>query len=309
MQEMRLRLIAVAAVLAIAALTVGAGCGGDDDDNGGGGAGTTASGGELTATPGINVAKDDAIASAAANAVTQSGQLSVASDATYPPMEFFSKDNSTTVIGADADIAKALGQIMGLEASVQNTPFDSILPGLTAGKYDVGMSSFTDTLDRQKTNDFVTYAQAGTSFYASTSSNLNPTTLEDLCDHSVAVEKGTTQQEDAEAQAEKCNVDVQTYPDQNGANLAIASGRAELGMADSPVSAYIVEQSNGQFKLGQAYGVAPYGIAMKKGSALAQPLLDAVKALYADGTMQKIFDYWQLPDAAISNPQINGATS
>jgi polar amino acid transport system substrate-binding protein len=307
---MRLRLLAVAAVLALAAVAVGAGCGSSNDDNGGGGTtGTTAAGGELTATPGINVAKDDAIASAAAGAVLQSGQISFAADATYPPMEFFSKDNNTTVIGADADIAKALGQIMGLEAKVQNTPFDSILPGLTAGKYDVGLSSFTDTLDRQKTNDFVTYAQAGTSFYASTSSNLNPATLEDLCDHSVAVEKGTTQQEDAEAQAKKCQVDVQVYPDQNGANLAISSGRAELGMADSPVAAYIVEQSNGQFKLGQAYGVAPYGMALKKGSALAQPLLDAVKALYADGTMQKIFDYWQLPDAAIDNPQINGATS
>jgi polar amino acid transport system substrate-binding protein len=306
---MRLRLLSVAAVLAIGAIALGAGCGGDDDDNGGGGTGTTASGGELTATPGINVAKDDAIASAAANAVNQSGELSVATDATYPPMEFFSKDNSTTVIGADADISKALGQIMGLQASVQNTPFDSILPGLTAGKYDLGISSFTDTLDRQKTNDFVTYAQAGTSFYASTASALEPKTLEDLCDHSVAVEKGTTQQEDAEGQAEKCQVDVQTYPDQNGANLAISSGRAELGMADSPVASYIVEQSNGQFKLGQSYGPFPYGIAMKKGTALAQPLLDAVKALYADGTMQKIFDYWKLPDAAISNPQINGATS
>jgi polar amino acid transport system substrate-binding protein len=299
--------MALAAVMAIAALILGAGCGSSDDDNGGGDTGTTASGGELTATPGINVAKDDAIASAAADAVQQSGQLSIAADATYPPMEFFSKDNSTTVIGADADISKALGQIMGLQANVQNTPFDSILPGLTAGKYDLGISSFTDTLDRQKTNDFVTYAQAGTSFYASTSSALEPKTLEDLCDHSVAVEKGTTQQADAEAQAEKCQVDVQVYPDQNGANLAISSGRAELGMADSPVSAYIVEQSNGQFKLGDAYGVAPYGIAMKKGSALAQPLLDAVKALYDDGTMQKVFDYWQLPDAAISNPQINGA--
>ncbi len=305
---MRLRLTAVAAVTAIAAVAVGAGCGSSNDDNGSD-TGTTAAGGELTATPGINVAKDDQIASAAANAVQQSGQLSIASDATYPPMEFFSKDNSTTVIGADGDISKALGQIMGLQANVQNTPFDSILPGLTAGKYDLGISSFTDTLDRQKTNDFVTYAQAGTSFYASTSSNLNPASLDDLCDHSVAVEKGTTQQEDAQGQAEKCNVDVQVYPDQNGANLAISSGRAELGMADSPVSAYIVEQSNGQFKLGQAYGVAPYGIAMKKGSPLAQPLLDAVKALYADGTMQSIFDYWQLPDAAISNPQINGATS
>ena len=302
---MRLRMTAVAAVMAIAVFAVGAGCGGDDNDDNGG---TTASGGgELTATPGINVAKDDAIAGAAASAVSQSGQLSVASDATYPPMEFFSKDNSTTVIGADADISKALGQIMGLQESVENTPFDSILPGLTSGKADLGISSFTDTLDRQKTNDFVTYAQAGTSFYSSTSSDLEPKAIEDLCDHSVAVEKGTTQQEDAEAQAKSCEVDVQVYPDQNGANLAISSGRAELGMADSPVAAYIVEQSNGQFKLGEAYGVAPYGIALKKGSPLVQPTLDAVKALYDDGTMQKIFDYWKLPDAAIDNPQINGA--
>jgi polar amino acid transport system substrate-binding protein len=304
---MRPRLTALIAVVAFAAVTVAAGCGSSNDNNDT--TGTTAAGGELTATPGINVAKDDQIASAAANAVNQSGQLSVASDATYPPMEFFAKDNSTTVIGADADISKALGQIMGLTPKVENTPFDSILPGLTAGKYDLGISSFTDSLDRQKTNDFVTYAQAGTSFYSSTDSNLDPKSLADLCDHSVAVEKGTTQQEDAQGQAGKCNVDVQVYPDQNGANLAISSGRAELGMADSPVAAYIVEQSNGQFKLGSAYGVAPYGIAMKKGSALAQPTLDAVKALYDDGTMQKIFDYWQLPDAAISNPQINGATS
>ncbi len=305
---MKSRLTALIAVIAFAAVTVAAGCGSSNNDNSSS-TGTTAAGGELTATPGINVAKDDAIAGAAANAVSQSGQLSIASDATYPPMEFFAKDNSTTVIGADADISKALGQIMGLTPKVENTPFDSILPGLTAGKYDLGISSFTDSLDRQKTNDFVTYAQAGTSFYSAANANLDPKSLADLCDHSVAVEKGTTQQEDAQGQAAKCKVDVQVYPDQNGANLAISSGRAELGMADSPVAAYIVEQSNGQFKLGSAYGVAPYGIALKKGSALAQPTLDAVKALYDDGTMQKIFDYWQLPDAAISNPQINGATS
>jgi polar amino acid transport system substrate-binding protein len=304
---MRSRLTALIAVIAFAAVTVAAGCGSSNNDNGT--TGTTAAGGQLTATPGINVPKDDAIAGAAANAVIQSGQLSIASDATYPPMEFFGPSDNTTVIGADADISKALGQIMGLTPKVQNTPFDSILPGLTAGKYDMGISSFTDSLDRQKTNDFVTYAQAGTSFYSSSDSNVAPKSLADLCGHSVAVEKGTTQQEDAQGQAAKCQVDVQVFPDQNGANLAISSGRAELGMADSPVAAYIVEQSDGKFTLGASYGVAPYGIAFKKGSALVQPTLDAVKALYDNGTMQKIFDYWQLPDAAISNPQINGATS
>jgi polar amino acid transport system substrate-binding protein len=301
---MKSRLTALIAVIAFAAVTVAAGCGSSNDDNSS--SGTTASGGELTATPGINVAKDDAIAGQLPSGQTS---LTIASDATYPPMEFFGKSDSSTVIGADADISKALGQVLGVDAKVENIPFDSILPGLTSGKYDLGISSFTDSLDRQKTNDFVTYAQAGTSFYSSADANLDVKTLDDLCDHSVAVEKGTTQQEDAEAQAQKCNVDVQVLPDQNGANLAIASGRAELGMADSPVAAYIVEQSDGKFALGAAYGVAPYGIAFKKGSPLVQPVLAAVKALYDDGTMQKIFDYWHLPDAAIDTPQVNGATS
>jgi polar amino acid transport system substrate-binding protein len=301
---MKPRLTALIAVIAFAAVTVAAGCGSSNDNNSS--SGTTASGGDLTATPGINVAKDATIAGQLPSGQTS---LTIASDATYPPMEFFGKNDSSTVIGADADISKALGQVMGVDAKVENIPFDSILPGLTSGKYDLGISSFTDSLDRQKTNDFVTYAQAGTSFYSSADANLDVKTLDDLCDHSVAVEKGTTQQEDAEAQAQKCNVDVQVLPDQNGANLAIASGRADLGMADSPVAAYIVEQSDGKFKLGAAYGVAPYGIAFKKGSPLVQPVLAAVKALYDDGTMQKIFDYWHLPDAAIDNPQVNGATS
>ena len=65
---------------------------------------------------------------------------------------------------------------------------------------------------------------------------------------------------------------VLVFPDQNGANLALSSGRAELGMADSPVAAYAVKQSNGNFKLiGQTYGNAPYGIAMPKGNGMAKP--------------------------------------
>ena len=292
-------LIALAFTAVLALIVTAAGCGSSNKSS------TTAS---LTATPGINVAVDQAIAGKVPADVKSAG-ITVASDATYPPMEFFGKSDNKTVIGADADIAKALGQVMGVKTSVQNVPFDSILPGLAAKKYTLGVSSFTDTKERQKTVDFVTYAQAGTSFYTKASGGVAAATLNDLCNHSVAVEKGTTQQTGAEAQAKKCKVNVQVLPDRNAANLAISSGRAELGMADSPVAAYIVEQSGGQFALGKAYGVAPYGIAMTKGSAIAQPLLDAVKALYADGTMKKIFDYWKLPGAAITSPQINGATS
>ena len=75
--------------------------------------------------------------------------------------------------------------------------------------------------------------------------------MADLCGKTVAVEKGTVEQEEAEAQSKKCTkegkkaVTVLVFPGQNAVNLAVSSGRAELGMADSPVVAYQIKQSNG----------------------------------------------------------------
>ena len=143
------------------------------------------------------------------------------------------------MVGLDADLAKALGQVLGLKVNMVNATFDTIIPGLVSGKYDLGMSSFTDTKARQKTVDFVTYFVAGTSFYVKSSGGPNITSLADLCGHKVAVEKGTTQQADAQAQAAKCKsagkpaVTVEIFNDQNAVNLALSSGRADVAMADS----------------------------------------------------------------------------
>jgi polar amino acid transport system substrate-binding protein len=220
------------------------------------------------------------------------------------------------VEGMDADLADALAKTMGLKAKVQNATFDSIIPGLAAHKYDLGMSSFTDTKEREKTVDFVTYFSAGTSFYEKASGGPPITDLSSLCGVTVAVEKGTTQQADSTAQSKKCTkagkkaVKVLTFPDQNGANLAITSGRAQVGMADSPVADYQVKKSGGQFKtVGTPYGTAPYGIAIPKDTKMTQPVLDALKVLMSNGQYKAILTKWGIADGAISNPQINGAIS
>ncbi|MEA2356911.1 MAG: polar amino acid transport system substrate-binding protein [Solirubrobacteraceae bacterium] len=256
---------------------------------------------------------DAKIAAEVPKAIRSKGALTVAADATYPPNEFIAPDGHT-VVGMDADLAKALSAKMGLEAKVVNATFDGIIPGLAARKYDLGMSSFTDTKERQKTVDFVTYFSAGTSFYVKARGGPTITSLADLCGHKVAVEKGTTQAADATAQGKKCkaagkaSVDVLVFPDQNGANLALSSGRAEVGMADSPVAAYQVKKTNGQFKLtGQPYGTAPYGIAIPKGDGLAKPTLDALKALISGGSYRAILQRWGIAKGAIANPVINGA--
>lgn len=242
----------------------------------------------------------------------KSKTLAVAADATYAPNEFIGPDGHT-VVGMDADLANALAGVMGVKVKVVNATFATIIPGLQSGKYDLGMSSFTDTKQREKVVDFVTYFSAGTAFYTKTG---GPTinTLADLCGHTVAVERGTTQEMDASAQNGKCKkagkkgVTVHVYDTQTAANLAISSGRAEVGMADSPVAAYIVKQSNGQFKLtGKPYNTAPYGIALPKGNGMAKPTQAALQALIKDGTYKKLLTKWNVQQGAITTSEINPA--
>ena len=256
-----------------------------------------------------------AIAAQVPGSVKANRTLTVAADATYAPNEFIGTDGHT-VVGLDADLAKALGQVLGLKVNVINATFATIIPGLASGKYDLGISSFTDTKEREKTVDFVTYFVAGTSFYVKSDGGPNIRSLADLCGRTVAVEQGTTQQADAQAQAEKCKsagkpgMTVQVFNDQNAVNLALSSGRAQVAMADSPVAAYQVKQSNGTFKVtGSPYGTAPYGIAIPQNTGMADPILAAVKHLMSEGMYTKILGKWGVLGGAISNPAINAAIS
>lgn len=243
------------------------------------------------------------------------GSLTVAEDASYAPNEFFAKDGKT-IIGMDADLARALGGAMGLKVDVVNASFDSILPGLASGKYDLGISSFTDTKQREKIVDFVTYFRAGTAFFEKSHGGPAVSGLASLCGLRVAVEKGTTQAVDAQAQSAKCTasghkaVTVEIFPDQGSANLALVSGRADVGMADSPLAYYQAKQSHGALKVvGPTYGTAPYGIAVPKGSGLAPAVLAALKYLMGNGAYKAILDKWGVSNGAISNPVIDGAQS
>ncbi len=247
-------------------------------------------------------------------ALAKKGTVTVAADASYPPNEFIAS-NGHTVVGMDADLAVGLFSDLGLKVNVVNATFDTIIPGLAAGKYDVGMSSFTDTKEREKTVNFVDYFEAGTSFFEKSRGGPAVTNLASLCGLTVSVETGTTEQTDAGAQAKKCpsskKLTVLPYPSQNGANLALSSGRAQVSMADSPVAAYQVKQSSGAFKLvGQTYGTAPYGIAVPKSSGkLDQAILLALQDLIKNGRYASILKKWAIESGADTHPAINGATS
>jgi polar amino acid transport system substrate-binding protein len=298
------KLVARVGIPALAVLVL-AGCGSSGSSTGSTATTTTTAPSSLDAT----------IAAQVPAAIKAKGKLIVATEAQYAPNEFIASDGHT-IIGMDADMMKALGEVMGLKVELVNANFEAIIPGLAAGRYDVGASSFTDTKEREKVVNFVDYFSAGISFYAKSSANPGVTEVADLCGKTTAVEKGTVEQEEAEAQSKKCTkagkkaVSVLVYTGQNAVNLAVSSGRAELGMADSPVVAYQIKQSAGQFKLiGKSYAFAPYGLAIPKTSGMTQPIYAALKQLIANGTYLKVLEKWGIQSGAISAPKINGAIS
>lgn len=305
----RHRLGAYAAAIASAAATLLAvGCGS--------GASSTAPAGPTRAAAAGNIPAahlDQAARSELPAAIRAKGTLVVGTSADYAPLEFVAPDGHT-IVGMDADLARAIGQVLGLKVQMVNASFESLIPGLAASRYNLVMAGMNDYKSREKVVTFVDYFSAGTSFYERSSGGPSIQSLAGLCGHSVAVESGTSEQTDANAQKAACAragkpaVTVLVFNDQNAANLALASGRAQVGMADSPVAGYIVKQSHGQFKLvGKSYGTVPDGIAMPKHEAMAKPVLAAVKDLMADGTYVKILATWGVQAGALAAPRVNGA--
>jgi polar amino acid transport system substrate-binding protein len=281
---------------------------------------TTTTGASTTTTPPIPTTviptqpANSALAATVPAAIRSSGSLTVAMDASYPPNEFFASDGST-IVGMDADLSKAIAQTLGLTPKLVNATFDTIIPSIVSGKFGMGASSFTPTIVREKQVDFVNYFNAGEAFYVKAGSPTF-TDITALCGHSVAVESGTTEETHAKEQTAKCTaagkskVTVLTFTTQTEANVAVSSGRADVGYVDSPVAAYVVANSNGVFQnSGAPFNLSPYGLALQKGGGMTTPVQGAVNLLIANGVYNQILTKWGVQAGAITTATINGATS
>lgn len=237
--------------------------------------------------------------------VVESGVITFASDASYAPFEYFDTDNKT-MVGLDIELTDALAQTLGVEAEHVNAGFDTILPGLAAGKYDAGASAFSVTEERLKAVDFVPYLKMGSGL-AVASGNPLGLTLDDtstLCGHTVTAQKGSIQGiETLPRLSKECEsagkepITIQLYPSQNQANLALASGRSDAVMADSGPLAYEGQQSEGTFELaeGADYDPVPLGLALPNDSELGEALSAAMTALVENGTLEALLQKWDVP--------------
>jgi polar amino acid transport system substrate-binding protein len=249
------------------------------------------------------------------------GTLTIAADASYPPNEFTSGNGA--IVGMDVDLGNAIAQTLGLKANFVSASFDGILAGIQAGRYDLGMSSFTVTAAREQQVDFVSYFTAGTSTMVTKCNPANINTLTDLCGKSVGAEQGTTELDQLSKadvdgsilkmcqQAGKAAPKAQGYPNQSDVNSALQAGRIDAYTADSPVVDYELQQTGDAFKkVGDNTDTAPYGIAIPKSAGTLKNAIEAaVQHLMGDGTYQQILQHWGVSSGAIKTAQLNPSAS
>jgi polar amino acid transport system substrate-binding protein len=246
--------------------------------------------------------------------VRERGVLRVGTDASYAPASFFAADGHT-IIGFEPDLAQEIGEVLGVRLEFVVTDFDQILTQLREHKLDLAMAAITDTAERERDADFITYFTAGTSIVVQRGNPHGIIDLKDLCGTKVAVEAGTVQVDLLTRASKGCDgpaIDVQTYDTNADALLQLRTGRVVAVLNDFPPAAYLAsdDRTRAFFQLvsDTQYEPGLYGI----GVATNQPVLrDAVHAaldrVIRSGQYGEILHRWGVEDGAVAASSINAA--
>ncbi len=317
-------LLILSAIALLAALALG-GCGSTTDggDNGGGGTATEQTfeiGAPDTEKASITVKTDPALHDMLPDSVKSAGKMKAATNAPYPPWEYYEAPGSPVFVGIEPDLAKALGAKLGIQIVFKQTPFDAIIPSMLSGKADLGISTFYDTPDRQKVMDIIDYAKDGSGILVIKGNPDGIVGLDSLAGKVVAVQKGTTQYDFLVktnkdfAAAGKEQIKILALPSDTDAQLAVKSGKAVAEMTDGPGGAYVAKTSGGgnvfeaivdpAFPGG--YDPATIAILVKKGIPnLPEAFQQAFQQLVDEGVMKQILDLYGAGESMLDPITIN----
>lgn len=247
--------------------------------------------------------------------VRDDATLTVLTSAGYAPVMFYGSDGRT-LEGSEADLAAAVGRVLGVEVEFVPAEFPTILDRLAAGEADLGMSGITDTAERQAKVDFVDYFRAGTSILVQHGNEHGIAGLDDLCGRPVSVGAGTTQELLAARLQERCGDDALTVTQSltaADAMLELRAGKVEATLVDYPPAAHLASdpRSRSAFELvsDDQHEPAPFGIAVSRvTTGLAPVLRDALTEVVESGEYADVLRRWNLEGGAVTAITLNAGT-
>jgi polar amino acid transport system substrate-binding protein len=273
---------------------------------------------------GVKVGVDAAARGLVPQRYRDAGEVRVATDVPYAPFEMYASEGSTQITGVDHDLGQAIAARLGLRFTFTPQKFDGIIPAIQAGKFDAVMSAMTDKKERQAVLTFVDYSASGTGVLVAKGNPQGVKTYTDLCGKDVAVQAATNQLDLATSWQKECQaagkgqIQIQQFPKDSDAQLAIKAGKVVAALATKPAAGYSAKTTDGgnAFQVVDdpaaptGYEATPNGIGITKADPeLAKAVQKALQSLMNDGTYTKILAAYGVEGIAVEKATINAAVS
>ena len=231
-------------------------------------------------------------AAAADFTTVEAGKLIMATNAAFPPYEFYEGD---TIVGIDAEIAQAIAEKLGLELVIDDMEFDSIIEAVKGGKADMGLAGMTVTEERMEIVNFTaSYATGVQVVIVAEGSAI--TSVDDMFAEgaftTIGVQRNTTGDLYTTWDLEEAGMaEIMRYSKGAEAIQALLTGKVDCVVIDNEPAKAFVAENPGLVILDTEYAVEDYAAAMNKGNeALYNAVNAALQELIADGTVQAIVD-------------------
>ncbi|MBH8598682.1 MULTISPECIES: ABC transporter substrate-binding protein [unclassified Thermoactinomyces] len=216
----------------------------------------------------------------------EKGTFSFAMSGLYKPFNYRDFKNGGRVTGFDVEIGKALAKEMGLKPKPVTTPWETIIAGLQAQKYDAIIGSMAITDERKKAVDFTDpYYRSGAQIFVK-KGNRSITSAADLKGKKIGVVKASTFKD----VAAKYSPDIVEYTSDITALQDLPTDRIDAVITDQAVGLYAMNKMRFPIQdVGKPLTTDNMAIAVRKGNdRLREKMNRALQKIIADGTYERI---------------------
>ncbi|TAM56539.1 ABC transporter substrate-binding protein [bacterium] len=236
--------------------------------------------------------------------------LTIGSDLDHRPIDFVGAGGLAS--GMDADLARALGRKLGVSVRFVDTPFDTLLPGLEAQRYDAVMSAMRVTPERLRQANFIDYFLTWDDIVVRAGNPEKVHGMDDLCGKPISMEHRISRRQIIIKASLGCVIGhrgaiEELTPSKGSMALELLrNGRSVAYISDFPMASYNARTSHGAFELvGRRFDVSAYGIGVRKDdAALLRALQGALRAVIADGEYARILRNWMVSAGALTTANV-----
>lgn len=248
-------------------------------------------------------------------AIKASKVLKVATDLT-PPISFRAEDGK--LIGIDADIAAALGVVLGIDVQMTDVGAGAaIVPAILSKRFDMTVSGINDDPELEKQVDVIDYMYDATTIMTIKDNPLGIKSMADLCGKKVAVPVGTFQGRMVEAASAKCStpMNIMSIPKMPDVLQAVRTGRADATVNGYATSVYTTANQTGRGVGLQALpdvrlAVGYLGMLVSKDNPqLRNTVVASLQHMVDSGAYEAIMKKWSLGPLAVKTVKVNDAAS